>query len=265
MISLSAGSVLDAEPGDVLRAAAAAGYGAAGLRLDPDHISAGDAARLRNLADDLGIALLDLEVVRLGPRSDPEQERRLVELAAALGVQFLLTVSEHESETKSADALGRLTGLADTAGVRVALEFMRFTGVRTLDSALRLVAGTTAAIVIDALHLHRGGASPADLAGVPHEHMAYVQLCDAPLERPGDPASLAHEARHSRLVPGDGQLPLGQLLSAVPADVPVTIEVQSDDLSSRLTPADRAAHLLDRTRAFLSDGLPPAHPSHPTH
>ena len=108
MISLSAGSVLDAAPADVLRAAAGAGYDAVGLRLDPTQVTLHDAAGLRVLAADLGIALLDLEVVRLGPRSEPDHARRLVELAAILGADFLLTVSEYESEAETADALGRL-------------------------------------------------------------------------------------------------------------------------------------------------------------
>ncbi len=251
MISLSAGSVLDAAPADILRAAADAGYDAAGLRLDPDRVSSPEAAGLRTLAADLGITLLDLEVVRLGPQWDPERGRRLVDLAATLGAGFLLTVSEYDDVRESADALGRLTETADAAGVRIALEFMVFTGIHTLDAALDLVAGTSGAVVVDALHLQRSGAEPESLADVPREHLAYLQLCDAPLDPPGGPEALAEEARHTRLIPGDGQLPLARLLAALPADLPATIEVQSDDLSARFAPPERARHLLERTRRAL--------------
>ncbi len=265
MISLSAGSVLDAAPAVVLRAAATAGYDAAGLRLDPDRVTTADVVHLRELAADLGITLLDLEVVRLGPQSDRERERRIVDLAATLGAEFVLTVSEHDSEAASADALGELTEVADASGVRLALEFMMFTGVHTLAAALRVVTGTTGAVVVDALHLHRSGADSADLSAIPRQQLAYVQLCDASLTRPNSTEALAHEARHERLVPGAGRLPLAQLLSAVPADVPLTVEVQSDDLSSRLAPTPRAVHLLEHTRRVLPVGHAHARSSHPIH
>ena len=53
MISLAAGTVLDAPPAAVLTAAAQAGFDAAGLRIDAASTTAAEAAALRRQAADL--------------------------------------------------------------------------------------------------------------------------------------------------------------------------------------------------------------------
>jgi len=244
MISLAAGTVLDAPPAAVLTAAAQAGFDAAGLRIDPASTTVAEAAALRRQAADLGLTLLDLEVVRLRPDRPFDDHLRLLELAHALGARFLLTVSEHPSHTDTIADLARLAAAAHGADTRVALEFMRFTEVPTLAAALATVdeAGADDAVVlVDALHLHRGGEGPEALVGV--DRIGYLQICDAPATAPEDSADLADEARHRRLVPGAGELPLGYLLAKAPEGLPLSVEVQSDDLVARYAPAERAARL----------------------
>ena len=241
MISLAAGTVLDAPPAAVLTAAAQAGFDAAGLRIDAASTTAAEGAALRRQAADLGLRLLDLEVVRLRPDRSFDHHLRLLELAHVLGARFLLTVSEHRSHPETVADLARLAAAAHGADTRIALEFMRFTEVRTLSAALSTVdeAGADDAVVlVDALHLHRGGEGPEALVGV--DRIGYLQICDAPAEAPDD---LADEARHRRLVPGAGELPLGYLLAHAPAGLPLSVEVQSDDLAARYAPAERAARL----------------------
>ncbi|MEU8250309.1 TIM barrel protein [Nonomuraea sp. NPDC048916] len=255
MISLAAGTVLDARPTRVLEAAGAAGYDAAGLRLDPASVSLTEAARLRRQADDLGLRVLDVEVVRLGPGRPVDDRRRLLDLAETLGARFLLTVSEHEDDAATAADLCRLHDAARGHTTRIALEFMRFTGVPSLAAALALLEGndlTDAVVVVDALHLHRAGESPEDLAGVPAGRIGYVQLCDAPARAPHGLEALSREARHERLAPGEGELPLAGLLAQVSPAVPLSVEVQSDRLAARCDPFSRAGHLLARTQRLLA-------------
>ena len=115
------------------------------------------------------------------------------------------------------------------------------TEVRTLAAALSTVdeaAADDAVVLVDALHLHRGGEGTEALVGV--DRIGYLQICDAPAAAPED---LADEARHRRLVPGAGALPLGHLLAHAPPGLPLSIEVQSDDLVAHYAPAERAARL----------------------
>ncbi|GAY08322.1 sugar phosphate isomerase/epimerase [Pseudonocardia sp. N23] len=258
MISLAAGTVLDAGPGATIDAAAAAGYDAAGLRLDADTGPAA-AGALRRRADDQGLALLDLEVVRLGPDRGIDEALRLLDLAVVLGARFLLTVSGHPDPADTRAELATLVAAAHGGPTRVGLEFMRFTTVATLAAAVATLDDigadpADAAVLVDALHLRRSGGSPADVAAVTAVapgRIGYVQVCDGPATGPGTLDAVADEARHHRLPPGDGDLPLRDLLAATPAGLPVSVEVQSDRLAADLDPTARARVLLDATRRAL--------------
>jgi sugar phosphate isomerase/epimerase len=248
-LSLAAGSVLDAGSRGTLRAAAGAGYDAAGLRPAPDETGRADAASLRVLADDLGLAVLDLEVVRLGPDACLADHLRLLEVAQILGARYLLTVSSHPDRTATTDELGRLSAASAGGPTRVVLEFMRFTRVGTLTEAVEIATAADAVVLVDALHLARSGGTPADLAAVAPERIGYLQICDAPAV--AGPWPLAEEARHRRLPPGQGDLPLAALLEHAPPDVPVSVEVQSDRLAAELPPGERARTLLEAARRTL--------------
>ena len=256
LLSLSAGTVLDAAPEAALDAAAAAGFDGFGIRWDPDRLPRHRLPALRSRIEASKVALLDLEVVRLRPDVPVAAHRAWVETAAELGARFLLAVSHHESPARTADELRTLAGWGSPSDVTVALEFMRFTDVPTFRSASRLLRQAACpglTILVDALHLHRGGETAADLTGADAGPVGYVQLCDAPRAFPGPPgdlAALADEARHGRLFPGEGELPLGDLLAALPNDLPCCVEVQSDAWS-RVDVGQRARRAMASVRPLL--------------
>jgi sugar phosphate isomerase/epimerase len=105
---------------------------------------------------------------------------------------------------------------------------MIFSSVRTLSDAVRVVDRTAhpaAAILVDALHLQRSGATPGDIAALPATLLPYAQLCDDPFEPILPPAEIAlSEARAGRILPGDGELPLRRLIDALPADASLSVE-----------------------------------------
>ena len=80
--------------------------------------------------------------------------------------------------------------------------------------------------MIDALHFSRSGGIPADIKQVDPALLHYAQICDASADMPGpsDTPKLIGEARTGRLLPGEGVLPLAELVAALPAATPVAIE-----------------------------------------
>jgi sugar phosphate isomerase/epimerase len=65
---------------------------------------------------------------------------------------------------------------------------------------------------------------------------------------------LAHEARHERVPPGEGTLDLAGFLAALPAAVPLAVEVQSDALATEHAPLDRAVLLRKAASAVVTGG-----------
>ncbi|HZV11025.1 MAG TPA: sugar phosphate isomerase/epimerase, partial [Novosphingobium sp.] len=84
--------------------------------------------------------------------------------------------------------------------------------------------------------------------------LPYAQFCDALAERP-DPAdfdAIIHDAIDLRQQCGEGALPLAALLQALPADIPLAIELRSAALRSAWPdPCERARAVATATRAWL--------------
>jgi sugar phosphate isomerase/epimerase len=249
---LAAGSVLDADALTLIEVAAGAGFDGVGLRATG---AGGTVDRGSDLwracadrATELGIAVHDVEVHRLAmgcPDPGP-----LLDAAATLGARAVLAVSDDPDVGVSERLLAAFAERCRAAGLVPALEYMAWTTPSTPDLAAEVAATTGCVVVADLLHHHRVGAGPGELAGLAASGtLGWVQLCDAPTTAPAD---LVHEARHARLSPGRGELPLAELLAAVPADVAVSVEVQSDELS-RHPPHERARLLADAARRVLSD------------
>jgi sugar phosphate isomerase/epimerase len=56
-----------------------------------------------------------------------------------------------------------------------------------------------------------------------------------------------------RCAAGEGELPLREMLAALPADCPLSLEVRSKRYREEFPqPADRARAILERTREFLA-------------
>lgn len=242
MLSLAAGTALDAQPAHLIDAAAAAGFDSCGLRLDPSAVSARDARDIVGRLQDSGLRLLDLEVVRMVPGQPTTAHEPLLDLAAALGATWVLTVLQLQDVAERVERLAELDELAAARGLQVSLEFMAFTDVHTLSDALDLVALVPRCrVLVDALHLARTKGTVDEVAAAA-DRVCYVQLCDGPAQAPGsgEPDELADEARHRRLLPGDGEFDLTGLVRSVAGTVPMSVEVQSDLMTATLSVAERA-------------------------
>jgi sugar phosphate isomerase/epimerase len=243
VLSLAAGTIPPGPPAESVRVAAAAGFDAVGLRFDLRPPSDAELDELRVVLDDSGVFVLDVEVIRLGI-TPPDEIRRLVDVAASIGARHLLVTGQDDDVDRLAGDFAALCSLASPAGMRPALEFMAFTDVATLADAVSVVraaADPAGAVLVDLLHLCRSGGGPEDLAGVDPALLPYVQLCDAPASAPpGGHAGLLAEARHTRVLPGEGGLPVQRFVARLPADTAVSVEVQSDEMRSTHAAGDLA-------------------------
>src|SRR5215831_16783874 len=238
-ISLAHLTVLDTTPPELVSVAATAGFRTIGIRLTAtpsvgvppyDILNDGPLLRetLRRLAD-TGVSVLDTEVLRFEPDRPVGIPEGFLEVSARLGARHVLVMSAEPDEARTIERFCDLCDRAAPYGLHVCLEFAIYTGVRTLAHAAHVVARAkrpNASVLIDALHFSRSGGLPAHVAEVDAALFRYAQLCDAGPDRPrpDDTPALIREARTGRLLPGEGVLPLAELVAALPPDLPLAIE-----------------------------------------
>lgn len=260
-LSLAAGVMPDFTPEQTVAAAAAAGWDAAGIWVDMASWTRRTTGEVKRRLEDGGLPALDAEVVWIRPGPDDPDHFRLIDIAAALGAANVLAVSSAPDPAETADKLGRLSDYAAAAGVRVSLEFGAFTSVRALADALDVLhrcGRPEPGLLVDPLHFARTGGRPADLAGVDPGRFAYAQFCDAPSQGPSpdDRPAIIEEALDLRLMPGDGALPLADLLGALPPGTPLSVELRSKALRERYPhPVERARAVLAATSAWMALAL----------
>jgi sugar phosphate isomerase/epimerase len=151
------------------------------------------------------------------------------------------------------EKFGELCDQADSYGIRIAIEFAAYLGIRTIEEAadtIKKSGRANAGIVADVLHLYRSGGDADSLAKIPARQIYLAQLCDAPRESPGLSA-LPLEARTNRLHAGEGGLPLAEFVRALPSGTP--IEIEAPDLAHlNMSHMAKAKHAGTAARAFFA-------------
>ena len=258
-------SVLDATPPELVTVAAAAGFRKVGIRLAatpsvgvPPYDMLGDTPLVREtlarLAD-TGVSVLDVEFLRFEPEIPIGIPEGFLEAGARLGARYVQVMSAEPLEARTMERFCELCDRARQYGLHVCLEFAIYTGVRTLADAVRVVKKSgfaNASVLVDALHFSRSGGWPSDIKGVDASLFRYAQICDAPAFIPTEAADLIREARTGRLLPGDGALPLRDLVKALPAAIPLSIEVP-DRATAGLPALERAQRAYRSMRALLDN------------
>lgn len=229
-------TALELAPSDLVQAAAAAGFSFVGLRLFPAHpggveydVRPGTAGHRELMAalDGEGLSVNDIEMVPLRAGFDPASLESLLETGAAVGARSLSVCGDDPDPGRQAETFGRLCDIARPLGMRVDLEFMRWRPVGTYVQAAAVVAAAgrpNGGVLVDALHLDRSGGTAATPDFSDGGPVRLVHLCDAPGARPEGDAAVIREAREGRLVPGEGALPLRELVARLQPDVVVSVE-----------------------------------------
>ena len=195
-------SLLQLEPAELVRVAAAAGFGFVGVRVrgaTPGEriadLAPGSAAARATLAalEETGIRIRDIEFLSLDGATGREDWLPMLEAGAALGATTLSLAGNDTDEARMTAALAELAADAADHGIVPTLEPISYNEVSTVAQAVRIARAAGAAILLDPLHLHRGGEDPAAvsvaLADAAAEETArlvpVLQLCDALLAGPG--------------------------------------------------------------------------------
>jgi sugar phosphate isomerase/epimerase len=227
---------------DVLAGAAEAGFRSVGL--DDMTVGGREADEVAVLLDAHGLTCTDVAVLRAddGVR---EQAASLAVLATRTGATVCIAALATRS-VASVENLRVGAGILAEAGVRTALEFVPYGGVRTLSDGIDVCAEVgweSCGLLLDSWHFFRSGEDWDLLRSLAPEQIALVHVNDAP-PPVGD---LAYESRFRRMPPGEGTFPLAAFLDALEGigyEGVISLEVLSASLRAR-PPSQGARELHD--------------------
>lgn len=254
-IGLAALTVLELPHDEQVRVAAQAGYTHVGLRLVPvagqPYQHPLDLALLEKCLRDTGVRVLDVEVFRLTPQTKVADWENVLAVSQRLGASDILVHGADPDEARLMDTFGKLCELCARHELRANLEPMPWVDVSNIAKTLRILRGAGKAnsgLLVDAIHFFRARDSVDDLRQVPREYLHYAQLCDARPETPTDLQEIIRQARGDRLFPGEGGLDLRGLLAALPAELPLSLEIP---VVEKMPPLERARRARAATEAIL--------------
>ena len=178
-----------------------------------------------------------------------------LDVLAELGVPRINVVSLDPDIGRTFDQLAILTELAAQRGVQTVVEPVPGLTVGDLPTALAAlqhVARSDFRLLIDTMHLVRSGSGAADVAAIDPDLIGYAQLNDTTLRPRGD--NYMEEAMFERMVPGEGELPLHDILSALPPEIVIEIEVPRRSLAlAGVSPVDRLRPCVEAARRLLAE------------
>jgi len=220
-----------------VRIAKDAGYAALELHTDKltRYLDAGRTAQeLRDVLDAQGIQAAAIDIIGGIERTGAEARRalfaeteRLCAVAETIGAPTIQVnafcdldgLSVDENIRITAENLRHIADIGRDHGVRFQIEGAAWTPIHTLEDCLRLIEATgrdNVGLVIDFWHFWAGrGAEPADIAKIDRSLIYVVHVSDGYRPGPGEP--WVDETELRGVLPGDGDIPVGEWMDAVKA------------------------------------------------
>jgi sugar phosphate isomerase/epimerase len=184
---------------------------------------------------------------------DVRDHQRALDIFAELGAKRINTVSLDPDRNRTYEQIGRLAEMALDTGLQLTVEFVPMLTISTLDHAIDLVTGLRQShvkILIDTMHFVRAGHSASEIANHDPNLFGYIQISDGPLTGADD---YMEEAMNNRMIPGEGEMPLRDIIVALPADLVISMEVPLKRMADEgVSALERVSRTATATRTLLS-------------
>jgi sugar phosphate isomerase/epimerase len=204
--------------------------------------------------DDRDVSISLGEGLLIAPGVDVGSYAADLDVMAELRIPRINTVSLEPDQARTFDELAALTALAAERGIATCVEPVVGLSIADLPSAMAAVEYVDRdeiSLLVDTMHVARFGATADDLRAIPADRIGYIQLSDTTWH--GRLSHYAEEAMFERMPPGEGELPLVDMLAALPRDRVVGLEVPMRSLAEAGVSAyDRLLPCVTNARALLA-------------
>ena len=227
------------------------------LRYEP--FSLRDDAQLRRdllaAMDDRNVSISLGEGLLIAPGIDVRSYAADLDIMAELRIPRINTVSLEPDRARTFDELAALTELAAARGIVTCIEPVVGLSIADLPSAMAAVEYVNRdeiSLLIDTMHVARFGACADDLRSIPAERIGYIQLSDTTMQP--RMKHYAEEAMYERMAPGAGELPLLDMLTALPKDRVVGLEIpMRASAEAGVSAYDRLLPCVEGARSLLAE------------
>jgi sugar phosphate isomerase/epimerase len=257
-IALSPNSLVGVPALEYIDALAKTGYDGIGLRMyaspgvgyeSVTQPLAGNPPLMREVKTALassGLEPLDILSYYIRPNFDLERMLPSLEFGAELGFPYALAIADDPDWNRQRDNFARLCDVAAGLNMIVTLEApVNQNALHTMPQAYQLLEESgkaNAAICLDPFHFWRAGHDASLLRGRDPKLFPYTQIDDG-VDTDGPPPRGRREI-------GAGQVPLFEILDALPAGLPLSIE-WGRPRDVNYSTAEWAKIALDATRRFV--------------
>jgi len=262
IVSLAAGTLPEFQPEEVAHAAGRAGFNHVGFTIEPEKWTAETKRATLDAIRSHDLSVLDVEVVWIPEGGNLTDDHKLIiDAGIDLGAANVLVVSAEPDQGRTADALHQLCEWAAPGEMRVALEFLMITAVQSMEAALAIIREAdhpAAALLIDTIHFQRAGHKSEELEELEACLLPYTQICDGSLNCATSFEAYLEDAVDLRSCPGDGALPVADIIRALPQDIPLSLEVRSKACRDQFSDATaRAIAVRKASLAYLDQNRIP--------
>jgi sugar phosphate isomerase/epimerase len=177
------------------------------------------------------------------------------QLAAHFGSRYLQVIGPYDQPLDI--AVERFRSVCDRAadyGMKVGLEFLPFTNVRTASDAMAIVGAAdrpNGGVCVDIWHHRRGANDSALIEAIPIDKVMAVQINDGPMKPQLD--DYKDDCLLNRVAPGDGEMHVAEFVATLlrmGTTAPWSLEVCQQGAA---VGADHVRHCADQMRAVLAD------------
>jgi sugar phosphate isomerase/epimerase len=200
---------------------------------------------------DTGVRIGLAEGFRAASDADVANFAGDLDIFAELGALRVNAICMEDDMDLAVDQLGKLADMTIARGMTFTIEFFPSEGINSFECALQVVDGIgrdKAKVLLDSMHFFRTGGTLEKLRAVGTDVIGYVQLADAPYTPPGETYFM--DSLFARDVPGHGGLPLGDLIAALPADMPISVEVPRLEDMRAMGARAHTARVIEAARAL---------------